>query len=164
MASIENIHRPDNTLAKIKSTLEYDFSQLQEGTNLTVFVSNFNVWKIAIENCWVIDSIIRLVAEHPWGNAVCFSQIFLVPTYCKVPSMTNHTIPTPVPNHFAKFKDIKSHIVTVIKNFGSGSAFGSIKKHPYGYTRDLKHWSYYAWQGSQLGVPERILNCDSLKV
>ena len=78
--------------------------------------------------------------------------------------MTDSKIPTPVPNHFAKFKDINSHILRVMSNFGSGSYFGSIKKHPYGYTRDLKHWNYYAWQGSQPGDPESILNCDTLKV
>ena len=96
----------------------------------------------AIENCAVIDSIIRLVAEHPRGNAVRVSQIFMAPMYCKLPTMTDNKIPTPATNHFAKFKAINTHILRVMSRFGSCSSFGSIRKHPYGYTRDLKHWNY----------------------
>ena len=46
----------------------------------------------------------------------------------------------------------------------TGSCFGSIRKHPFGYTRDLKHWNYYTWQECQIGDPMSILKCDTLKV
>ena len=62
------------------------------------------------------------------------------------------------------FKDINNHIVGLMQKFGMGTTFGGIRKHPYGFTRDLKHWNYYAWLGSQLGDPESILNCDTLKI
>ena len=49
-------------------------------------------------------------------------------------------------------------------SFGSGSAFGSLKKHHYGLTRKLMHWNYYEWEGSQQGDPQSILNCDTLRL
>ena len=118
----------------------------------------------AVENCAAIDKIIRLVAEHPRGNAVRFAQVFISPMYCKLPSMTDIKIPNPTTNHYSKFKAINTHILKVMSTFGTGFCFGSIRKHHFGYTRNLKHWNYYAWQGCQIGDPISILNCDTLKV
>ena len=95
---IENVQSPYVTLAHIKSILENNLNQLPEGSQLTVFISDFKVYVnlTATENCAVIDSILRLFSQHPRGNAVMFSQVFLHPMHCKLPSTVDPNIPTPV--------------------------------------------------------------------
>ena len=40
---IESVHRPDATLSLMKSILEYDLNQMPPGSQLTVFISDFEV-------------------------------------------------------------------------------------------------------------------------
>ena len=78
--------------------------------------------------------------------------------------MVDPAIPSPVFNYFLLFQHINNHIIRVMGSFGTGSAFGSLKKHHFGMTRNLSHWNYYHWEGTQHGDPNSILNCDTLKV
>ena len=58
---VTSIHRPDNTLVRIRHLLEKDLEQLPEGTELTAFVSDFRVeiGIMKVEHHMEINKIIK---------------------------------------------------------------------------------------------------------
>ena len=118
----------------------------------------------AEQHCAEIRSILKLFSDHPQGNAVRFSQVYVYPRHCKLPQMTDPKLPILTNNHFSLFQQINTFIKRVMCSFGSGSAFGSLKKHHFGLTRKLTLWNVYEWEGAQPGDPQSILKCDTLRL
>ena len=99
---IEYVHCPDATLVLMKSILEYNSNQMPPGSQLTAFISDFevDVSLTAQENCAEIQAILKLFSDHPQGNAVRFSQVYVYPRHCKLPQMSDPKIPKSTTNYF----------------------------------------------------------------
>ena len=63
-------------MSVLKQILEYDLERLPEGSRLSVVITDFkiDVQLSAAQYCQTLDSILKLVASHPKGNAVRFAQ------------------------------------------------------------------------------------------
>ena len=152
------------TLDVLKKILEYDLERLPEGSCLPAIVTDFkiDIQLSAAQNCQTLDSILKLIATHPNGNAIRFAQVHFYPKHCKLPQMKDRRIPTPSPNYFPLFKDINAHLIKAMNSYGIGSTFGSYIRNKPVLSFSLTHWNTYNWEGAIPGVPESILNCVRL--
>ena len=107
----------------------------------------------------MLSQLVDLVKAHPSGNVIRFGEMWCTPDLTSPDSLT--TFHKPLRNLYPLYKMLNSHIIKLMRGFGSRSPYGAISNYV-GMTGSQKNWISDAWEGYIPSLKGSLKNCNKL--